>query len=278
MRSPTIAFSCAFLAIVFLAVSVNAQPRGIFSPREEVEASVRMVPCKQDQRLEGVRQLFKDAGASDEEIRIESFDKGKTSNLVVHKKGESDETIIIGAHYDRTDQGCGVVDNWTGVAIISHIYRSLRPLKSKKSYIFVAFDREEEGLVGSRKMADAMTKDQKANTCSMVNFDSFGGGPPMALRNASSSKMVKLAEELGTENNFKFQSVTISGASSDSASFKAEKIPSITLSGLGSNWPDILHTSRDKTENVNIDSVFFGYSFGMIYLAKLDASPCDKYR
>ena len=276
---PQLIFLTHFLLFVSLVACIaEAQPRGMFSPREEVEASVRMVPCEPKERLDGVRQLFKDAGATDDEIRIDSFDKGKTQNLVVIKKGETDETIIVGAHYDRTNSGCGVVDNWTGVSIISHLYKSLKPLTTKKSYIFVAFDREEEGLIGSRKMADALTKEQKQMTCSMVNFDSFGQALPMALRNASSSKMVKLAEALGTENKFKFQAVTIEGASSDSASFKAENIPSITLSGLGGNWMEILHSPADKIDKVNMESVYYGYSFGLLFLARLDAATCGDYK
>ncbi len=264
--------------IFFAAVNISAQESSIFSPMSEVEASVRSVPCDQKLRLEGVRKLFKDAGATDEEMQLEKFDKDKTSNLIVRKKGETDETIIIGAHYDRTDSGCGAVDNWTGVSIISHIYRSLRPLTTKKSYVFVAFDREEAGLIGSKQMVKAMAKEQIEKTCSMVNFDSFGQALPMALRNASSPKLVKLAEDLGTENKFKFQAVTIEGASSDSASFKDKKIPAITLSGLGGDWMNVLHTSSDKIEKVNMESVYFGYRFGLIYLAKLDAAGCSDYR
>ena len=79
------------------------------STKDQVEASVKSVPCPHDERLEGVRRLFKDAGASDEEIQVEKFDKDKISNVIVRKKGTTDETVVIGAHYDRTNSGCGAV-------------------------------------------------------------------------------------------------------------------------------------------------------------------------
>ncbi|CAN5766520.1 hypothetical protein BH24ACI3_BH24ACI3_14360 [soil metagenome] len=278
MNIPKYFISLLLLVFVVLSSELIAQEKILFSPMADVEASVKTVPCDQKLRLEGVRQLFKSAGATDEEILIEKFDKDKTSNLVVRKKGETDETIIVGAHYDRTDSGCGAVDNWTGVSIISHIYKSLRPLNTKKSYVFVAFDREEVGLIGSKQMVKTMPKEQIEKTCSMINFDSFGQALPMALRNASSPKLVKLAENLGTENKFKFQAVTIEGASSDSASFQDKKIPAITLSGLGGDWMKVLHTSSDKIDKVNMESVYLGYRFGLIYLAKLEAAGCGDYK
>ena len=269
---PTILFCFLLISPVIGSGQIS------FSPKEEVEASVKSVPCPQNERLEGVRRLFKDAGATDEEIQVEKFDKDKISNLVVKKKGTTDETIVIGAHYDRTNMGCGVVDNWTGVAIVSHIYKTLKPLITKKSYIFVAFDREEDGLRGSREMAKKMEKPVIDQTCAMVNFDSFGMAAPMALKNASSPKLLKLATDLANESKFKFVAVDIEGASTDSASFRERKIPSISLSGLAGNWQEILHTSNDKTSKVNMDSVYMGYRYGLVYLAKLDSMPCQEHR
>jgi hypothetical protein len=112
----------------------------------------------------------------------------------------------------------------------------------------------------------------------MVNFDTFGQGYPLALRNASSSKMVKFTEDFAKELKVNFTSVAIEGASSDSASFVEKKIPAITLSGLTSNWQQILHTSNDKLEKVTMDSVYLGYRFGVVFVSKLDALPCGEFR
>jgi Zn-dependent M28 family amino/carboxypeptidase len=272
-------FKFPILLFCLLLISpIAGASQVVFSPKEDVEASVKSVPCPHNERLEGVRRLFKAAGATDEEIQVEKFDKDKISNVVVRKKGTTDETIVIGAHYDRTNLGCGVVDNWTGVTIVSHIYKTLKPLVTNKSYVFVAFDREEEGLRGSQQMAKTMEKTAIDQTCAMVNFDSFGMAAPMALKNASSPKLLKLATDLADESKFKFVSVDIEGASSDSASFRDRKIPSITLSGLAGNWQQILHTSDDKLSKVNMDSVYMGYRFGLVFLAKLDATPCRDHR
>jgi Zn-dependent M28 family amino/carboxypeptidase len=252
--------------------------RDPFSSKALVEESIRNVPCKIAERRDGVKKLFVDAGAKEDEITLDTFDKERSANVVVRKAGTSKETIIIGAHYDRTDTGCGVIDNWSGVTIIAHIYRTIRSMETDKSYVFVAFDQEEEGLRGSREMVKKMTESDRDNVCSMVNFDTFGQGYPLALRNASSSKMVKFTEDFAKEAKVNFTSVTIEGASSDSASFVEKKIPAITLSGLTSNWQQILHTSNDTVEKVNMDSVYLGYRFGVVFVSKLDALPCGEFR
>ncbi len=271
------------LVLVLTASNASGQspapaPANILSTKDEVQASMNKVPCEKSARLDGVKQLFTSVGAAETDLSIEKFDKDKISNLVVRKKGETDETIVIGAHYDRTDDGCGATDNWSGITILAHLYKTILPLKTKKSYIFVAFDQEEKGLLGSRQMLKAMGKPDIAQICSMVNFDSFGQAYPMALKNASSSKMLKLAETLGKESGFTFQSVEIQGASSDSAAFIEKKVPAITLSGLGSNWTEILHTKNDKLDKVNIDSVYLGYRFDTLYVSKLDAGACGDFK
>lgn len=269
-------------SIVFAQQAGSAPQSGAesdpFSPKTLVEESIKSVPCKIPERRDGVKKLFLSAGAKEEEIKFESFDKDKAANVVVRLPGKSAETIVIGAHYDRTETGCGVTDNWTGVAIIVHIYRSLRTLETEKSYVFAAFDREEEGLKGSREMLKNMHQADRANVCSMVNFDSFGQGYPMTLRNASSPKLVRFAEDFAKGSNIKFTAITIEGASSDSASFIEKKIPAITLSGLSNNWQAILHSVSDQVEKVNMGSVYLGYRFGLVFVSKLDALPCGQFR
>jgi Iap family predicted aminopeptidase len=271
-----------FFTISVLAVANYAQAtqpvRDIFSTKDALEASVKLAPCENEKRTEAVVKLLESVGVPSADIAIEKYDKDKIQNVVVRKKGSTAETVIVGAHYDKVSAGCGVTDNWTGVAILAHLYKTLSKFDTKKSYIFVAFDREEEGLKGSGQMVKAMTDEQRTAACAMVNFDSFGQGLPMALANASSSKMLKLGETIAAENSFKFNTPTIPGASSDSASFISRKIPAITISGLGGNSMEIMHSGGDKIDKVKMDSVYAGYRFGVTYLAKVEAAACGEYK
>ncbi|HXG83132.1 MAG TPA: M28 family peptidase [Pyrinomonadaceae bacterium] len=262
----------------FSSQAFGQQTNPLVSTEESITESVKLAPCKEQERLESVKKLFAQMGVKDVEITVEKYNKDKISNLIVRKKGKSDETIVVGAHYDKTDDGCGAIDNWTGVTIIAHLLKSLQKIETEKSYVFVAFDQEEKGLLGSDAMAKAIPKENRGQYCAMINFDSFGFAAPMTLQNASSSKMVSVAKKLDQENNFKLIDAAIAGADADSTSFKSRGIPAITFSGLDGNWQNYLHSRNDRIEKINMKSVYLGYRFGLMFIAKLDSVNCREIR
>ena len=267
-----------FVLIFSNQVFGQQQTNSLISTEEAVAESVKLAPCKAEERVESVKKLFAQTGAKDDEITVEKYNKDKISNVVVRKKGKSEETVVIGAHFDKTDDGCGAIDNWTGVTIIAHILKSLRQIETEKSYVFVAFDQEEKGLLGSDAMAKAIAKEDRGKYCAMINFDSFGLAAPMILQNASSSKMISAAKKLGEENNFKLIDVAINGADADSSSFRKRDVPAITFSGLNGDWQKYLHSRNDKLEKINMKSVYLGYRFGLMFTAKIDAAGCQEGR
>ncbi len=248
----------------------------VFATQKQLQKDVDKVPCENKNRLEGVRKLFIEKGARVADIKIEDF--GHVKNLVLEKPGKSKETVIVGAHYDETGGGCGAIDNWTGIVIIANIYHTLKDLTTEKTYKFVAFGREEQGLVGSKAMARAIPKEERASYCAMVNLDSFGFTYPQAMRNVSSTKLLKLSKNLAEQLKMPHGQAAIQFASSDSASFQNVKIPAISFHGLTGRWSNFLHTSRDKVKNVNITSVYYGYRFSVSFLAAIENSPCDAFR
>jgi len=268
----------ALIFVLSLSTQTFAQNGELLSSQEQIAESVRLAPCKSENRLAAVRQLFEKMGAKPEDIAVEKFDKDKIANLVVKIKGKSDETIIIGAHYDKTKEGCGAIDNWTGISIIAHLYRTINQIQPEKSYLFVAFDQEEAGLLGSDAMAKAIPKEKRAQFCSMVNLDSFGFAAPQALENMSSAELISIAKKLAKESDFPFNTGSILNADSDSSSFRKRGIPAITFSALDNNWQKYLHSDGDKLEKINFTSVYLGYRFVLSFLAKLDAKPCAEIK
>lgn len=264
-----------FIIPAFLFVSIFKAQSAV-ATQEELAESVKLAPCQMKDRLEAVKKLFVSVGAKESEIKIEKFKD--VSNVVVRKKGKSAETIVIGAHYDKTDAGCGAIDNWTGVSIIAHIYKSLSNLDTQKSYIFVAFDQEEKYMLGSEAMVKAIPKDSRKNYCAMVNIDSFGISHPQAMFGVSSSKMTKFAKNVAKESNYQFSELRLVNASTDSASFLNKGIPAITFIGLDSNWKNYLHTEEDKLKNIKMESVYTGYKFILDFVTKVDAEPCQVFR
>jgi hypothetical protein len=75
---------------------------------------------------------------------------GTYYNVVGTKLGTTypDQEYIIGAHYDSLDNP-GADDNASGVALVLEAARVLTNYESAYTIRFVAFDREEQGLLGS---------------------------------------------------------------------------------------------------------------------------------
>ena len=246
------------------------------STPEDIAKDFATVPCDDKDRLAAVRALYERAGAPASDITMDQHDN--VENLVVTRKGASAEKIVIGAHYDKTSEGCGAIDNWTGQVALTHLYKTLKDIPLNKTLVFVAFGREEKGLVGSRAMTKAMGEDEIAQTCAMINIDSLGLGPPQVADNMSSRKLARFTGELAKEMEIPFGHASIGRANSDSSSFVAKKIPAVTIHGLNKDWSKILHSKHDQVAKVNTASVYLGYRLALAMIVKLDASACDAYR
>jgi len=267
-----------FLVILSLGTVSLAQKSAVkFSTEADIKEDLNSNVCKSsEERLEAARQLFKKMGAADDEIKIEKIKD--VENLVVTKKGKTSETVIVGGHYDKTNDGCGAIDNWTGIVIVANLYRTIKQFDTQKTYLFVGFGKEELGLLGSDEMARSIPKEKRADYCAMVNLDSFGFAFPQVMTNISDSKLTDLAKEVSTELKFPFGKAAIEFASSDSESFRNQKIPAISIHGLSDKWKDYLHSSKDKLENVNVQSVHVGYHHALRLMAKIEASGCAAFR
>lgn len=264
-----------FLALAFAGIiSADAQPIKI-AAEADLSEQLKNGPCDDKERLEAVRGLFLDLGAEEADIRLEEFKN--VENLVVTKKGKTSETVVVGAHYDKIKDGCGTIDNWSGIVILANIYRSVRELETEKTYLFVAFGKEEKGLIGSAAMARAIPKKDRSLYCAMVNFDSFGMAVPQVLTNISDRKLTDLAEDVSKDMGIPFGKAGIDLASSDSASFRQQNIPAVTLHGLGPRWADTIHSSKDKFENIVPNSVYIGYRHGLVMLTRIDEMPCGSF-
>jgi len=114
--------------------------------------------------------------------------KGKNVIAVLDNKAE--KTIVIGAHYDHlglnehhnstlaNSQGQihnGADDNASGTAAVLELARLFSQNKTKENvnYIFALFSGEEDGLMGSKKLAETI-KTNYPNIIFMINMDMVG--------------------------------------------------------------------------------------------------------
>ncbi len=243
--------------------------------RQRIENQIKAVECDNALRLRTTKELFDKSGALND-IAIERF--GNVYNVVATVKGESDETIVIGAHYDKTTLGCGAIDNWTGVVILANLLEAFKKSNNHKTLKFVAFGKEEIGLLGSKAMADAIQRQSPEKYCAMVNLDSFGFTEIWALESISDRSLIEIAGKIASRRGVDFAVKEYPGASSDSHAFRDAGIPAVTFSGLDENWRDYLHGKNDVTGAVNPSAVFESYLFALEVVKEIDRKPCRSFR
>jgi len=277
----------AFFACVLVALSATSgrayrkylAPQNykvVFSTKEELAEDVAQAPCKDSQRLNAVKALFMKMGAREDELTVEKLDG--VENLVLRKKGKSPATIVIGAHYDKVVAGCGAIDNWTGIVTLAHIFKGFKDIPVEKNLVFVAFGKEEQGLLGSKAMVKAISKEEVNNYCAMVNIDSLGMTALEIMENTSSAPLTKRAVEIAKRIKAPLTPVTIAGGDADSSSFLSKKIPAITISAISSEWRQVLHSDNDEVSKVNPVSLYVGYRVALALVGELHNLPCDASR
>src|SRR5215831_462122 len=115
---------CSFLLLLCGQAVWSATQAVTVSSLDQFDDEFKSVPCKNADRQEAVKSIFERMGVTDSELSIDKYKR--VENVVIRKPGTSDGVIVIGAHYDKVNDGCGALDNWTGIVTIAHLFRSLK--------------------------------------------------------------------------------------------------------------------------------------------------------
>ena len=205
------------------------------------------------------------------------YDCGKKSNnsqnIGVIKRGEREETIIVGAHYDSAGTH-GVDDNGSGVSVV--LENALRMIDSQTYYTirYVFFGSEEIGMCGSSAFVKALSQKEIENIVLMINVDGvlagdylyiYGGhideqgninNTEAVLKAAETAKKISVTIQLPPEGNPDYPFPT-GQKRSDHAPFNDIGIPYIYFSP--NNWETgspvetkeygiIMHTEKDDLD------------------------------
>ncbi len=107
--------------------------------------------------LLAVRALLRDRLGALGTLEEQPFAQGTTAgvNLILQLPGQCPRLapLLVGAHYDGPPQSPGADDNASGVAVLLELARRWRAEPPRRPVWLVAFDQEEEGLLGSRTLA-----------------------------------------------------------------------------------------------------------------------------
>jgi len=195
--------------------------------------------------------------------------RATVNNVLAWLPGQSDEYVIVGAHYDHLGRGNfdslalsqigqihpGADDNASGTAGVLELARLLAPQRGqlKRSILFMNFSGEELGLLGSAAWVKDPTR-PLAKAVAMINMDMIGrikddkvyiGGV------GTGSTFKSVLEQAQKDTPFKIEYSAGGYSSSDHTSFVAKKIPVLFFfSGLHSDY----HKPSDTWDKINAPS------------------------
>ncbi len=196
----------------------------------------------------------------------------RVNNVLAYLPGETDEYIIIGAHYDHLGRGNfdslapsqigqihpGADDNASGTAGVLELARRLaalnaKPGKLRRGILFADFAGEELGLLGSAEWVSHPTRPLE-NAVAMLNMDMIGrikddkvfiGGV------GTGSTFKSVLEQAQKKDPFNIEYSPGGYSSSDHTSFVTKKIPVLFFfSGLHSDY----HKPSDTWDKINAAS------------------------
>ena len=196
------------------------------------------------------------------DIKEEKIPARNVIGYLPGKGKNKDEVIIVGAHYDHMGLDSkgrhfpGSDDNASGVAAMLEVAERLSRKGTDRSILFIAFDGEEWGLVGSRYYVNypVFPIDK---TVLMINMDTIGRNEPDTIHFLGSQRspdVRELAGEIAGKNGVKLLD-NIEFAfkyGSDHYPFYETGIPAIDLT---SGYHEDFHKISDTWEKVSIDKV-----------------------
>jgi peptidase M28-like protein/PDZ domain-containing protein/PA domain-containing protein len=198
--------------------------------------------------------------------------RAKVKNVLAYLPGQTDEYVIVGAHYDHLGRGNfdslapsqigqihpGADDNASGTAGVLELARLLAPERGqlKRGILFMDFAGEELGLLGSAAWVKEPTR-PLAKAVAMINMDMIGRikDGKVYIGGVGTGSMFKpileQAEKEEKDSAFKIEYSPGGYSSSDHTSFVSKKIPVLFFfSGLHSDY----HKPSDTWDKINAPS------------------------
>jgi hypothetical protein len=273
--SPTLASLAAALVLVLPARAPRAEDAPASVAERELLEELRAAPRENVAREKTLRALYEQAGARPEDIALQEVpardEQGPVlHNVIVTKPGETDAVIVVGGHLDKVPPGDGVIDDWSGACLATNLYQSLRPRRTRHTFVFIGFAHEERGLLGSRAYVASLSPEARAKVTAMVNLECLGVDDPFLWTNGSTDRLEALAHRVAEGNGLPLHDHVLENVGADSIPFDRAGIPTITFDGLPAPRFDLIHSEHDTYANVRPECYVNAYRVVSRFLLALD--------
>lgn len=242
-------------------------------PPEVIQKRFDAIHSLNEDRANELRRLFAEAGCDSANYAEQSFRSSPLPNISCRLRGESAQTVVVTAHYDRKKgPGEGAIDNWTGAALLPSLLETLKGSRRRYTFEFVAFTDEERGLIGSREYVQNLSKQRRAELLLGVNIDCIGlAGPIRIAAERVDELLLNFAGVVGGRVKVGVGSEAVgAGYDSDASPLIAWKIPVIDFHSLTPKSLPLLHSKADVRTTIDSKSYYQHYRFLAAYLAYLD--------
>lgn len=200
------------------------------------------------------------------------------------------EVVVIGGHFDHLGYGGessmdphghgkihnGADDNASGTAMVLKLAKELKKKNLNRTYIFVLFNAEEVGLLGSAHFVEMWARhgEQYGELKVMLNFDMVGRfSENVSVMGAGTSIDWKSVLN-PLRSSIKFSVKDEAVGSSDHASFTAKEIPSLFFTtGAHEDY----HTSTDTAEKINYKAMEKIEKYSLSLISSLERSEAPVF-
>lgn len=172
---------------------------------------------------------------------------GHSHNVVMDIPGETDEMIVLTAHYDSVPSSVGVYDNMSGSVGLLGIAEYFTKNPNHYTLRFIWCGSEERGLLGSKAYCEAH-KDELEKMVLNINLDMIGCIMGRFIACCScEEKMVHFIEYLSAIEGFGVKARQ-DVYSSDSTPFADHGVPSLSFARIAPNHTASIHNRYDTID------------------------------
>ncbi len=261
---------CGLMILLFCGLGPAQTVKIAIAPDTLLRTRLESGLVRKESRQAQIAALFTEVGCVPEEQQLDRH----SGNVICTLPGASLETIVVGGHFDYAERGTGVLDDWSGSALLASLFQSLKNIPRHHTYVFIAFAAEEAGLKGSRKYVGSLSPEQKKAIVAFVNLECLGAAGPKVWSSHATPVLLTKLEQVARSIAIPLEGVNVENIGvDDSSSFRAAKIPVLTLHSVTQQTLHLLHSTSDNLSAIRMEDYSAAYKLAAYYLAFLDETP-----
>jgi Zn-dependent M28 family amino/carboxypeptidase len=259
-----------------LTLLLGAQARHTLLGKQTIQQRLGLYKGDDSTREVSLLGMFKEAGCQGVNLSEQPVPRQKQPNIICVLAGTTPGIIVVGAHFDHVPRGDGIIDNWSGAALLPSLYQSLAGNSRKHTFVFVGFTGEEDELRGSEFYVKSLSKDKLSNIEAMINLDTLGLGPTEVWVSQSDPLLVNRLILVARSLNAPLTGMNVNGfGRSDEESFIRKKVCAITVHSVRPQTAHILHSHDDNAAAIRFEDYYGTYSLLAVYLTVLDTAAAQ---